>query len=378
MHISYEPNTCCGCMACADVCPKGAITSCTDRRGFVFPQVNPDLCIECGACEKACAFRREKTAESHIRAAYAFQIRDREQLRTSTSGGAFAALSDHILAEGGVIVAAQMTEDLTVAHEVAADAEGRDRMRMSKYVQSNTEGIFKRVRAHLEAGRRVMFVGTPCQCGQLRQLIGVENDRLLVCDILCRGVPSEAFFREHIRYLEWLYRKKAVSYSFRGKRYGWNHGIEEVRFFDGSFRDDYRVQCYARFFQSGVSLRDSCRSCVYRSHNRPSDITLADFWGLEKITGEKDRDGGSLLLANSEHGRRCIESLSEQGKLSEIPVDQVLYRVSTKPSESTIDVADFWNTYFSEGYAGVVERYASGSVKGSVKHAVKRVLLRRN
>lgn len=377
MHITFEENTCCGCMGCAAVCPTGAITPREDVRGFVFPQVDEARCIQCGACETVCAFRKKKPADGNIRAAYGFQLSDREQLRMSTSGGAFAALSDAVLARGGVVAAACMGADFNVAHEILSDRSGRDRARLSKYAQSSTLGIFTAVQEHLDSGRTVLFVGTPCQCGQLRQQIG-EHDRLLVCDILCRGVPSDAFLLEHIRYLERLYHKQAVSYSFRGKRYGWNHGIEEITFSDGSYRDDKRVQCYAHFFQSGVSLRDSCRSCVYRSHHRPSDITLADFWGVEKITGRKDRDGISLLLANSDKGVQFVQSLSAQGALFEVPVEQVLYRVATKPTESTIDVDDFWDLYHREGYAGVVARYASYSAKSAVKHTVKRILLKRN
>ena len=370
----YEPSACCGCMACGDICPVGAITSSTDDRGFIYPHVDGNLCVDCQACVNVCAFKGEKNTEKNILHAYAFQLTDKEQLRQSTSGGAFVALSDEILAEGGVVIGACMEDDFTVAHRIADDKDGRDAMRMSKYAQSTTGGIFAAVEKLLKDGKKVMFIGTPCQCGELRRYIG-DSDRLLVCDFLCHGVPSTAFLKEHIRYLEEYYHKTAAAYTFRGKRYGWNHGIEEITFTDGSRKDNKRVQSYAKFFQSGVSLRESCRHCVYRSHHRPSDITIADFWGYEKITGQKDHQGVSLILANSENGKQYVGRIAAHGTLTEVDVDRVLYRVATTPAKSRINVSDFWDIYSKEGYKGVVKKYAEPSFKETIKHELKKRLL---
>ncbi len=370
-----ETGRCCGCMACADVCPVGAIKSSVDDCGFVYPSVDEKLCIDCNACMEICAFKNSKNTETNILCAYAYKLADRDELRLSTSGGAFRALSDEMLREGGVVFGACMDEDFTVLHTAAYDRAHRDAMRMSKYAQSLTDGIFSEVKKLLSDGKKVMFVGTPCQCGELRRYIG-ESDGLLVCDFLCHGVPSTAFFKAHIHYLEEYYHKTASGYLFRGKRYGWNHGIEEITFTDGSRKDGKRVQSFAEFFQSGVSLRESCRNCIYRSHHRPSDITLADFWGLKKVTGQEDREGVSLVLANSPKGRDYIERTAKSGSLTEVDVESVLYRVSTTPAKSRVDVARFWDLYKKEGYEGVVKQYAELSLKAKVKHEIKKRMLR--
>lgn len=368
-----DPAVCCGCMACGDICPVGAITSSLDDNGFLMPSVDAEKCVACEACTDICAFRHQRATEQNIKAAYSFKLTDQEGLKRSTSGGAFTALSDIVLSEGGVIVGAVLDDYFSVVHRAADDPIGRDAMRLSKYAQSHTEGIFSAVQQMLSDGKKVMFVGTPCQCGEMRRFIG-ESENLLVCDFLCHGVPSEAFFKDHIRYLEEYYHKKASSYTFRSKRYGWNHGIEEIVFSNGSRKDAKRVQAYAHFFQSGVSLRESCRNCVYRSLNRPSDLTIADFWGIEKITGKTDKEGVSLIFVNSRFGESFVARLKGMGELTAVPTESVLYRVSTSPAKSRIDVAEFWNSYHQYGYAGLVDRYAPLSLKSVIKHEMKKRL----
>ena len=364
-------KNCCGCMACQQVCPTGAISEGTDKNGFVVPQIDAQKCVSCGACDKVCAFRREKNSEQNVKRAYGFQLGDKDALLQSTSGGAFTALSDVVLQDGGVICGAVADEGLTVRHCFADDKSGRDAMRMSKYVQSSTAGVFERVKELLSDGKKVMFVGTPCQTAQLRRYVGESAQGLLCCDFLCHGVPGQEFFNAHIRYLEKKFRKKAVSYNFRGKRYGWNHGIEEIVFSDGSHKDNITVQSFSRFFQGGMSLRDSCRNCKYRSLHRFSDVTIADFWGLEKAMGITDRYGYSLIFVNSEAGLQWVQSLQSAGKLSEVPLEKVLYRISVEPSKSRVEPEKFWEAYHSGGYEGVAARYAKASASDALKLKIK-------
>ena len=371
MINTSDLKNCCGCMACVSACPVDAIRPSVDKNGFSVPFVDTEKCIFCGACDKICAFDREKQTVQNVLGAYAFQLADKEALKNSTSGGAFTALSDAVLSSGGVVCGAVM-DGFTVKHVFAEDKEGRDAMRLSKYVQSDTTDVFEEVKRLLSGGRQVMFTGTPCQTAELTVYLGRQYDNLLLCDFLCHGVPNQSLFSAHIAYLEEKYKKKAAGYSFRGKRYGWNHGIEEIVFSDGSYKDSRAVQSYSRFFQSGVSLRESCRNCKYRSRHRFSDITIADFWGIEKVMGRQDAEGYSLLFVNTAQGRCFAETLSAAGSLDELPLDKVLYRISEKPASSKSDPEVFWKTFREQQYGGVVERYAKSSLLDSLKHEIKK------
>lgn len=376
MRIQITPEKCCGCMACKDVCPTHAIEKREDERGFLIPVIRNELCIDCGACQRVCAFAADGVNGNEIKSAFAFQLSNWEQLRNSTSGGAFTALSDQVLRNGGMVAGAVMDDDFLVHHDLARDGAGRDRMRQSKYVQSDTDGIFGRVKDCLDGGQMLLFVGTPCQCAQLRQYLGRTYDNLLICDFLCHGVPGNALFRDHVAWLEKTFGQKAVSYSFRGKRYGWNHGIDEVTFSDGTGKDTKDIQLYTHFFQKNLSLRESCLSCKYRQGERCSDITMADFWGHEKVLGRTDRRGLSLVTANTEKGRAMLEAAGLSGDLTEVSVDQIMGRFTATPTRDIQGREGFWDIYQHGGYAALVARYGHVSGRAALKFELKKACKR--
>lgn len=359
-------------MACKEVCPTRAIEKQEDARGFLTPVIQSDLCIDCGACRQVCAYSADEADRSAVRSAYAFQLSSPEQLRLSTSGGAFTALSNLILRDGGVVAGAIMDGDFFVHHDLARNEAERDRMRLSKYVQSDTDGIFGRVRNCLDGGQAVLFVGTPCQCAQLRRYLGKTHHNLLICDFICHGVPGNHLFRDHIGQLEKAYGKKAVNYSFRGKRYGWDHGIDEVTFSDGMGRDTKDIQLYTHFFQENLSLRESCLSCKYRGAERCSDITMADFWGHEKILGRTDRRGLSLVTANTEKGQAILERINAAGKLTAVPVERILDRFTVSPAGDIPSRDQFWATYQQGGYPALLTRYGHVSGKSKLIFEIKK------
>lgn len=367
---------CCGCMGCKTICPQNAISLSKDEKGFIYPKVDPDLCVDCGVCMERCCFPEKNGQEQEAKSTWAYRIRDKQILDDSTSGGAFTALSDLILDNGGVVAGCIIDENFTAFHTITAEKTVRDQMRRSKYVQSNTDGIFQSVRQELQRGRQVLFIGTPCQAAQMAGYAENERDRLIVCDFLCHGVPNNDFFKEHIRYLEEAYGCKAIKYFFRGKKYGWNHMLEEVVLDGGNVRGDKKVQAYSRFFYSGVSLRPSCRSCRYRSIERSSDITIGDFWGIEKLLGKTDNRGYSLVMANTQRGQKLVEQMRLSGELIRAEKEAVAFRLCEPLSPSKIDEKAFWESYDKDGYVALVSRYTDTSNKAALIHRVKKTVKR--
>lgn len=375
MAINIEKNSCCGCMACANICPAGAISAVKDEDGFLYPRVDAGKCVECGLCEKACGFGGENHAYSAPAKAWSLIHRDRDVLMNSTSGGAFTALSDAVLAKGGVVFGACMNETFDVRHIEAADPATRDSMRGSLYVQSDTGDTYRRVKAYLEQGKPVMFVGTPCQGGGLLSFLQKPYENLVVVEFLCHGVPGNDFFKQHIAFLEKKYSAKAKWYTFRSKRYAWwTHGIEEIEFEDGTRKATQAVQAYSHFFQSGISLRPSCLHCTYRRIERAADITIADFWGIEKLTGKRSSTGVSMLLGNTEKGVALIEALdAKAAEIAEVPFEKVKYRIQTKPAKPSKDPEAFRRLLHERGYEAVVDKYTDTSLKAAVRFALRKL-----
>ena len=368
-----DENMCCGCMACASACPQGAISKTENNKGFIVPAIDDAKCVNCGLCLRVCDFKKEHDQQPNIKKAFSLVINSKTILKDSTSGGAFTALSDVVLSKKGYVVGSVMEPDFTVHHVIASDQASRDAMRGSKYVQSDTDGVFSKIKELLNGEADVMFVGTPCQCGALRSFLGKDYVNLIVVDFLCHGVPNNKMFKEHIQYLNDYYKTPSVGFSFRNKVYGWDsyNGINML--FNGKSKSKWINQIYYSFFVGNLSLRPSCHHCPYRSLNRPSDITVGDFWGIEKLAGQKNREGVSLVLAHSEKGLALVKKMKESCQVREYPTESVAFRVSLTPSKPNAKCEAFWETYLERGYRGVARKYFNNSRKNRIKFEVRKI-----
>lgn len=301
---------CCGCTACASVCAHHAINMEPDAMGFLYPKIDTDKCTECGLCEKVCAFNPnyDKSLNLSEPQIYAARHKDIHEIETSRSGAAFIAISDYVLEQGGVVYGAGYAEHFRVVHKRATNKEERNEFKGSKYVQSDLRDIFPQVKADLKQGLIVLFSGTPCQTAGLASYIGKRlREKLILVDIVCHGVPAPYIWRDYLTYLEKKYKQPIVEVNFRDKsRVGWNEHIESFVFQDGSKKE---FNTYTYLFYRHIMLRPSCSKCHYTNFKRPSDFTLADYWGWEKLSPDfnKDNKGCSLLLINSEKGLEIFE-----------------------------------------------------------------------
>ncbi len=371
-----EKSTCCGCTACASVCPKNAITMQADEEGFLYPQVDTARCVECGLCEVVCPLRQEPPAAPAACCAYAVQHADPHVLENSTSGGAFTALSDAVLSAGGSVYGATLDEKLAVVHRRATDGAGRDAMRGSKYVQSDLRGIFEQVKADLKDGKRVLFVGTPCQVDGLRRYLRGQEAGLLTCDLICHGTPSPAVLRAHFTLLEKKTHHRLKNYHWRPKRWGW-HIHREMAVLDNG-REYYSTpwaDLWQQVYYGRLATRPSCHACPYASLARPGDITIGDCRGIDKVLPDFGSSvGASLVLVNTPAGTEAFEAIRQAVKAEPIDVQAVLQPPLRQCSKPASRRELFMRTFRERGYEEAVK--VCFGRQYALKYYIKKLLKR--
>ncbi len=349
-----DRKQCCGCSACADACPHRAIRMVPDGMGFPYPAVDPDRCVDCGICNRVCAF--QPAAEP---ARQAFAIRFPAYLDRSQSGGLGYALMRKAVRAGMVVYGAAMGADFVVRHVRVTEEAELEPLRLSKYVQSDTTGIPGRVLADLKAGRKVLFTGTPCQCAGVGSAAGARRENLLLVDITCHGVPAPYVWRDYLKYVEEREGEPLTGALFRDPALGW-HGAKEKLIFGSKslVANDYAYLYFRRFM-----MRPSCLACPFASLARPSDLTMADCWGVEKaLPGFADDNRGcSLLLVNTEAGRAFAAHFDEQPERREVDIDAVLQPNLQAPTVAHKYAPRFERLYLRYGFPFVLRHFGQDS-----------------
>ena len=303
---------CTGCYACYNVCPVQAVSMVEDNEGFRYPKVSGSSCIKCGACNRVCpVLNPPQMAEVGGKPAAYASINDIESVRQgSSSGGIFHALAENVLQEGGIIFGAGFDDNWEVSHQSAETEEELAALQVSKYLQSRAENVYQRVQQELTVGRKVLFSGTPCQCAALRNYLRRDDENLLLVDFICHGVPSPAVWREYLA--KRTCGKEIQEISFRNKKLSWE-SFSLAIFFKNTNKyltNDLYTDLYLRGFLQNLYLRPSCHECHFCSQNRPTDITLADFWGVsEELPEAYDGKGTSLVIIHSDKGQTVFSQL---------------------------------------------------------------------
>ena len=361
-----NPSDCCGCTACLNICPHNAITMQPDALGFLYPQVNETKCINCNLCEKICAFNGhyDKSLNFYEPLAFAARHKNIHEVETSRSGAAFIALSDYILENGGVIYGVGYTDHFRVIHKRATTKKERNEFKGSKYVQSDLGTIFHQIKQDLKAGLIVMFSGTPCQTAGLNSYIGKKfRNNLFLIDIVCHGVPSPYIWKDYISLLEQQQQSSIAQVNFRNKlKYGWTAHYETFLFKNNIEIDK---NSFAFLFNENIMLRKSCEKCPYTNLKRPSDITLADFWGWENIDSKlnSDNKGISLLLINTEKGEKLFNIIKNVLMIKPLPLHQCLQSNLQHPSKANSKRDKFENDYIKHGFKYVYYKYGKDGWK---------------
>lgn len=313
MEKIVEKKKCCGCYACINTCPRNAIIMEENKDGFFYPKIDQKKCINCGLCKKNCpVLNCKKDVEHKVRAFACYNNNENDRLNSS-SGGIFILLAKEIIKKNGIVFGAAFDDNLELNHFSVENNKELDKLMGSKYVQSKIGYSYKKAKKALDDGKYVLFTGTPCQIEGLKSFLKKDYENLFTQDIICHGVPSPKVLKKYIKYQEDLHGEKLKNIMFRNKDRGWTLFRTKLLFDTKEFSDIHTNDLFMKSFLSNLSLRDSCYNCSFKKKYRLSDITLADYWGINKNHPELNDDKGiSLVLINSEKGNELFKLISDK------------------------------------------------------------------
>ena len=299
-------------MMCGDICAKHAITFKIDK-GFWFPEVDENLCVNCNLCYNKCPALNNAPKVSGPIACYGAKSKDEDTRWNSTSGGFFTELAKAIISEGGYCVGAIYGENNEIIHSIENSFGGIEKLRQSKYAQSNISGIYKQVKDLLKLEKTVLFCGTACQVEALKAYLGKSYDNLFTMDFICLGICSPIVYRKYLDLMEKKYKSKVTKVWFKNKKSGWRSIGTKLDFANGKsyFRVGNRDLFMVSFVGDSIAMRKNCENCKYRKIPHNSDFTVADFWGIENVNPSLDDNKGlSAVFANTFKGNEMFKHIS--------------------------------------------------------------------
>ena len=315
---------CSGCTACANISPKSAIEMVRDEEGFLYPKVNIDKCINCGLCKKTCPMINHKEHHEFEQKAYIFQNKDEQTRLESTSGGAFTALAEEVINSNGVVFGVAFDKDFKVKHTYATTKKELEMFRNSKYVQSDPNEMFTKVKEFLASGKKVLFSGTSCQIAGLKSFLKKDYENLLLVDVVCRAVPSPLMWEKYleVQKKKYLNPKKIL---FREKYHGYKYSNMSIYGQNKDYHRGIDSDPYLRAFFSNICDRPSCYTCKFKTQYRESDLTIWDCFNVEKFNSRLDDDKGTTrILCHTKKGMDMVKKIAEKHICEEINVRQAL------------------------------------------------------
>lgn len=361
-YLLYNnPSKCYGCRACEQVCPQKAITMEANDEGFLYPVLKESLCVKCGLCAKVCPHDNPGAVPDAPLKVFAAQYNKREVLEESSSGGVFSAVADYVLQESGAVSGSVFDDHFRAIHLVTDNPQIVEKMRGSKYVQSDTQSTYPEIKVRLNRGQFVLFSGTPCQVDGLKKYLGSDYKKLVTIDLICHGVPSPDLLDKYLKEKE-KKQGRISDLKFRNKRRnGWcaqgsityhrgkTHKVRTISPYNSSY--------YNFYFANNIN-RMCCYSCKYSSVRRVGDISIGDYWNIGEILPDIDsRNGISALLVNSESGLRLIETLRTKILLYDTDLISAVSGNGNlaKPSDLPASRKDIYKRINEQGYTRVAK-----------------------
>ena len=372
---------CCGCNACTSICPKQCISMNIDSEGFWYPEVDKSKCINCDLCEKVCPIINTPQIDIEDVRAYACKNKDSEIRDKSSSGGIFALLCKEVIDCNGVVFGASYDENFDVRHTYAEVIEDCNQFRGSKYVQSEIGDTYKQAKKFLSEGRIVLFSGTQCQIKGLNLYLMKKYDNLISIDIVCHGVPSPKVFKSYKNLLIRKYNGNIKDIRFRDKSRGWKEFSYVTEFDNGEIHSKtLKEDVFMKGFLKDLYLRPSCYSCTSKNYTDGSDLSLADYWGVQNIHPEFDDDRGiSLVIANTVKGNNILRKISDKIDIIETDLQYaithnkcIIKSVNYNPKRE-----NFFKEFNGNNLECIVDKYTKitlvTKLKWKVNGALKRV-----
>lgn len=373
----YEKKEhCCGCSACANVCPKQCITMSEDEEGFLYPDIDQEQCVNCGMCEKVCPFKRTEE-KNCISEAFGCNANSDEIRKNSSSGGVVSLLAKYIISQGGVVFGTAMTDDYKSAFLTRIETEDEiNKIRGSKYLQSEVGNSFREAKKDLDQGKIVLFTGTPCQINGLKLFLNKDYENLFCVDIICHGVPSPKLWSKYANDFEVRHKGRITGVNFRSKDVSWNDfGIKES-LHQHAIYTSKSEDPFMQMFLKNYCLRPSCYSCNSKKY-RLSDITIGDFWGVENVLPNlSDDKGTSLVLIRTEKGAKLFKAIKSSVKYdlcdyeSAVKRNSAEYKSVQKPTQRESFFIDMNQMSFGK----LRRKYLEWPIKKKAKKVLIKIL----
>lgn len=382
LNSNQTKDQCCGCTACSNICPTGAITMERDEQGFAYPAVDNEKCTKCGLCHKVCPMEENYVGQDAVPDIYALRSKSQKILNTSSSGGMFALLSDWTLSQGGVVYGVAYDDAFMVRHMRAETPKEARRFRASKYVESSLYEVFANILTDLKEDRVVLLSGTPCQISAMQKFLAAKHaptEKLYTCDNICHGVPSAKVWEDYLAIInkKFIAPDNRITFiNMRSKKLGWREKGIEIQTEHGFLDELDQDFSFNRIYSTLYATRPSCFHCRYTSYKRPSDFTLGDFWNAKKAGVPFDTlDGVSEVLVNTQKGRELFKLLSEKADI--MPLSKktawqphLEYAVKAPKNQDA-----FWAEYNSTAdKEAVLLKYSKGSLLHRIIHTATPIL----
>ena len=376
-------NECCGCTACFQICPVGAISMTGDEEGFLYPEIDEKKCINCRKCITVCRFGAKEIKPQKDQEIYAFKNKSDMVREKSSSGGAFYAFAKKILSNGGVVFGCAFDDQFCACHIQVKQISDLYKIQKSKYVQSDLKNTFKEVRDYLQQGTQVLFSGTACQVDGLLSYLGKtgqQTDNLVTCDIVCHGVPSPLVFELYLQLVAKGKKIKDVCFRYKTDGKGWTPLTMRIETDEYIYMQPSYNDIFYRLFFGHYIIRPSCHICKYANLNRISDITIADYWGIENSHEDMVDDLGiSLLLINSKAGKKLFESIMNKHTICKSNAAECIQPNLQRPTSANEYREQFWQEYKKNGFKYVAHKYGEDSFilkfRKKIVGIIKRIVL---
>lgn len=379
-QVYKEEKDCTGCTACYSACPKGAITMKQDEKGFKYPLIDKNKCIDCGICQKICPIKNSQKKLPEEQEVYAAKHKNMNNRLKCSSGGVFGELAKYVIEQKGCVFGAAFDEEKKVKHIKIEEVNQIELLKTSKYVQSDINNTYEQAKKELLCDRYVLYSGTPCQiAGLLSALSNINKEKLLTCDVVCHGVPSPQVLNDYKDILEKRYNSKIKNINFRYKNENGTQNFLIEFENEKKYIEKCSVDTYYKLFSKNFTLRESCFECKFSNMNRISDITLGDFWGIQNsIDNFDDKKGVSLVILNTSKGKEVFEKLKKNFDVVKSNVTDCLQPNLVKPTEMPKDYNKFWKDYMRKSYNKTAKKYMLLLNIERVKRKIIKIVRRKN
>jgi acetyltransferase-like isoleucine patch superfamily enzyme/coenzyme F420-reducing hydrogenase beta subunit len=358
---------CCGCNACGDVCVHGAITFNTDNEGFWYPVVDKQKCVDCHLCEKVCPVINAKDLKVNEFKTPKCVVANHKNIEVrfdSTSGGMFTAYAEWAFKNGYYVGGAIWTESFGAVNYISNNKDDLEKLRNTKYFQSDAQGFYKQVKKLLQAGEKVLICNLPCQIAALKAYLHKEYENLITVDLFCRGINSPMVFRKFLEALENKYNSKVVYVKPKSKDLGWHRLTLKIVFENGqTYYGTCDIDFYTRaFLLSNCISRPSCYECKFKGFPRVADLSIGDFWRASNVntraTKLDDNLGTSAILINSLKGETLMNNVSKKLQTEEESFEVIVAgnpALVSSIAKEKVDRKLFYEKINNEDFLNVVE-----------------------